>query len=565
MHADDENVTPAQLKQNYIVCKLQDKLDILFSFIKTHLKDKIIVFFSTCSQVRFVYECFRGMQPGIPLTALHGKVKQERRTIIYMDYTRRKAACMFATDIAARGLDFPNVDWVVQVDAPEDAAMYIHRVGRTARYNAGGRALLMLMPTEAEPISQKLTTAGVPIQKLTVNPKFTFSVATHAAALLAAQPECRKLAKKAFTGYLRSLQLMPGMEHLDMASVPVAEFATSLGLGLTPPVPLVPGRGLDGREANREAKNVNRALDKLKKQIKEAKEAKRAAREARKKELGLGGDPPTAAASGAAGDTHTGDQAKKGNGDDDDDLLTVKKVHRWGEGEGEGDDDAFVPLDTKSKKRVRTKIKPEDTIKVMREAGAKRTVFDDEGEVVAPMALKTAGGGGGGGVVDEAAVEAYARRVRARVDAGREEDEAADQQRVREMHKLRRTREKQERVGDGEQGRVAVLGGGDESGDDEDDDDDDEEQSHGEDDEDDEDGDDDDQMSDDSDDDDGDIADEDESDDDEGEEEDKEKRRPSGRRGRFPIASKGSKGGVRASVGKEEMQKQEALALKLLG
>lgn len=44
---------------------------------------------------------------------------------------------MFATDVAARGLDFPSVDWVVQMDCPEDAATYIHRVGRTARYVSG--------------------------------------------------------------------------------------------------------------------------------------------------------------------------------------------------------------------------------------------------------------------------------------------------------------------------------------------------------------------------------------------------------------------------------------------
>ena len=40
---------------------------------------------------------------------------------------------LFATDLAARGLDFKDVDWVVQVDCPEDADMYIHRVGRSAR------------------------------------------------------------------------------------------------------------------------------------------------------------------------------------------------------------------------------------------------------------------------------------------------------------------------------------------------------------------------------------------------------------------------------------------------
>ncbi len=49
---------------------------------------------------------------------------------------------LFATDIAARGLDFPTVDWVLQVDCPEDVASYIHRVGRTARYVSGGYLLL---------------------------------------------------------------------------------------------------------------------------------------------------------------------------------------------------------------------------------------------------------------------------------------------------------------------------------------------------------------------------------------------------------------------------------------
>lgn len=49
---------------------------------------------------------------------------------------------LFATDIAARGLDFPTVDWVLQVDCPEDVASYIHRVGRTARYVSGAHSTL---------------------------------------------------------------------------------------------------------------------------------------------------------------------------------------------------------------------------------------------------------------------------------------------------------------------------------------------------------------------------------------------------------------------------------------
>jgi len=91
VHSEDNEVTPKQLVQNYIVCKLSDKLDVLYSFLKTHLKSKIIVFFSTCSQVRYVHECFCSLQPGMPLSALHGKIKQDRRTMIFLDYSKRKS------------------------------------------------------------------------------------------------------------------------------------------------------------------------------------------------------------------------------------------------------------------------------------------------------------------------------------------------------------------------------------------------------------------------------------------------------------------------------------------
>lgn len=69
---------------------------------------------------------------------------------IFDEFCRKKTICMFATDIAARGLDFPAVDWVVQADCPEDADTYIHRVGRTARYDSTGNGLLFLLTSEKQ-------------------------------------------------------------------------------------------------------------------------------------------------------------------------------------------------------------------------------------------------------------------------------------------------------------------------------------------------------------------------------------------------------------------------------
>ena len=119
---------------------------------------------------------------------------------------------MFATDIASRGLDFPTVDWVVQVDTPEDTAMYIHRVGRTARYKSSGRGLLFVTPSEEPGMISSLAEVGIPLKKLSVNPSRTVNVTQRAASIVASDPECKNLAKKAFMSYLRSVSLMPNKE-----------------------------------------------------------------------------------------------------------------------------------------------------------------------------------------------------------------------------------------------------------------------------------------------------------------------------------------------------------------
>ena len=72
--------------QAYMVCELQEKVNVVWSFIKTHLRSKIIVFLSTCKQVKFMYEAFKKLRPGVPLRSLHGKMKQFKRMAVFYDF-----------------------------------------------------------------------------------------------------------------------------------------------------------------------------------------------------------------------------------------------------------------------------------------------------------------------------------------------------------------------------------------------------------------------------------------------------------------------------------------------
>jgi ATP-dependent RNA helicase DDX18/HAS1 len=115
--------------------------------------NKMMVFFSTCKSVEFHYGLFqillREKHKGQRIYRIHGKMMQPQRSRAFREFSSSKNAILLCTDVAARGLDIPEVDWIVQYDPPDDPAEYIHRVGRTARgTSAKGSALLMLRPEE---------------------------------------------------------------------------------------------------------------------------------------------------------------------------------------------------------------------------------------------------------------------------------------------------------------------------------------------------------------------------------------------------------------------------------
>ncbi|KAK2140996.1 hypothetical protein LSH36_1186g00002 [Paralvinella palmiformis] len=255
VHEHAQYSTPTQLAQSYLVCELSEKINLVWSFVKHHLKTKTLIFLASCKQdhiitvmtkdfakichalqVRFVYEVFRRMKPGVTVLSLHGAMQQMKRMAVYESFCRKQFAVLFATDIAARGLDFPAVNWVIQFDCPEDANTYIHRVGRTARYEKDGEALLILLPSEEEAMVSDLQAKKIPINKIKANPNKQRDIRPKMESMLAADVQLKEFAQRAFVSYLKSVFFMSNKKIFDVTMLDLEGFARSLGLALTPRV-----------------------------------------------------------------------------------------------------------------------------------------------------------------------------------------------------------------------------------------------------------------------------------------------------------------------------------------
>lgn len=166
----DSFAIPESLDQHVVLVPSKLRLVCLAAFILQKCKfekaQKMIVFFSSCELVEFHYTVFvhtLSCRSGAPTSEqlpsaswplkflrLHGNMEQEERTSVFYEFSHSRTGVLLCTDVAARGLDLPQVTWIVQYSAPSSPAEYIHRIGRTARIGCHGSSLLILAPSEAE-------------------------------------------------------------------------------------------------------------------------------------------------------------------------------------------------------------------------------------------------------------------------------------------------------------------------------------------------------------------------------------------------------------------------------
>ncbi|KAI9620778.1 hypothetical protein H4Q26_013448 [Puccinia striiformis f. sp. tritici PST-130] len=116
-------------------------------------------------------------------------------TVTCMESKSKSNGSEFTT---ARGLHFPSVDWVVQLDYPEDVDTYIHPVGRSARYQSGGKVLLLLSPSEEEGMLKKWETRGIVVTKVKPNESKKQTIQTEIQAQMFQSPELKFFGQRAF-------------------------------------------------------------------------------------------------------------------------------------------------------------------------------------------------------------------------------------------------------------------------------------------------------------------------------------------------------------------------------
>lgn len=213
--------TAEGLEQGYVVCDSDKRFLLLFTFLKKNLKKKVIVFFSSCNSVKYHSELLNYID--IPVLDLHGKQKQQKRTNTFFEFCNAEQGILLCTDVAARGLDIPQVDWIVQYDPPDDPKDYIHRVGRTARAGGQGKSLLFLLPSELG-FLRYLKMARVPLNEYQFPSNKIANVQNQLEKLLSKNYYLNQSARDGFRSYLQSyasysLKSIFNVNQLDLMKV----------------------------------------------------------------------------------------------------------------------------------------------------------------------------------------------------------------------------------------------------------------------------------------------------------------------------------------------------------
>jgi len=140
--------TPKKLLQSYLFIPAKYKDCYLTYLVNEYAGQSMLIFGATCNNVQRLALMLRNL--GFPAICLHGQMSQPKRLGALHKFTSGSRSILICTDVAARGLDIPNVNLVINFDLPGHGKDYIHRVGRTARAGRSGKAIAMVTQYDVE-------------------------------------------------------------------------------------------------------------------------------------------------------------------------------------------------------------------------------------------------------------------------------------------------------------------------------------------------------------------------------------------------------------------------------
>ncbi len=162
----EEEVTVSTIKHYYAIAVGRQKFSTLLAYINEYRPVKAIIFTETQRAADSVYELLK--KDNFNATLMHGGLSQARREYSLSDF-RKGAQFLIATNVAARGLDITDVSDIINFDTSEDPTVYVHRVGRSARMGAEGRAFSIFSPRDRYMVSEIENSANVKMNRLELN------------------------------------------------------------------------------------------------------------------------------------------------------------------------------------------------------------------------------------------------------------------------------------------------------------------------------------------------------------------------------------------------------------
>jgi ATP-dependent RNA helicase RhlE len=148
--------------------QMDDKRFFLENILKEYPENMFIVFARTKVRVERIVAAMERV--GVKTEALHGGIEQKDRFVILDRFRAGENRVLITTDVAARGIDIPSMDYVINYDLPDDPENYVHRCGRTGRGNRRGQALSFCSDSEKKLLEDIEEYTGEEIEHYEIDP-----------------------------------------------------------------------------------------------------------------------------------------------------------------------------------------------------------------------------------------------------------------------------------------------------------------------------------------------------------------------------------------------------------